>query len=52
MACHQALTGSKLGKRTNIAKGLKHRGPKLWFSYMGGQNHNVLKVRGKKCTLA
>jgi hypothetical protein len=43
-----ALTKSKYAKRTKIAMGLKHRGPKLWFSYMGGQNRNILKVRGGK----
>ena len=48
----QALTGSKLAKRTIIAKGLNLSGPKLSFLYIGGQNRNFLKLKGRKVPLA
>lgn len=48
VACHTCVAWSKLDKRTNIAKGLKHKGLNLSFLFIGDQNRNFLKLKGEK----
>jgi len=52
MKCQINVDQVKIGQNDQICKGAKSKGAKIVVFVHRGQNHNFLKVKGKKCILA